>query len=199
MLRLAVRQVVHFFGEKDGREWLLERLPKNSVCAEIGVFQGRFSELILSITRPQKLHLIDPWKYESDPAYARSLYGGVRGKNQERMDKMYESVVRVFQSKKVQVHRATSTECCSQFPDNYFDWIYVDGNHQYEFVKADLEVYFPKLKPGGLLAGDDYARKKTNWTNDGVTRAVDEIVASGMYQKVLTENHQFLLVKPEQN
>ena len=68
MLTLLKRQVVHYFGEKDDREWLLKRLPKRSVCAEIGVYEGRFSELILRIARPRKLHLIDPWKYETDPS-----------------------------------------------------------------------------------------------------------------------------------
>jgi Methyltransferase domain len=193
MLTLLARQVVHFFGEKDGREWLLQRLPKHAVCAEVGVYQGRFSEMILRIARPQKLHLIDPWKYEADPAYKQSLYGGSEGKNQAHMDGMYESVVKCFTSKRVEVHRAGSAACSARFADNYFDWIYIDGNHQYEFVKQDLEMYFPKVKSGGFVAGDDYGRDPNNWTKDGVTRAVDEAINRGLYQKILTENHQFLL------
>jgi Methyltransferase domain len=195
MLTLLARQVVHFFGEKDGREWLLKRLPKHAVCAEVGVYQGRFSEIILRIARPKKLHLIDPWKYEADPAYKQSLYGGSDGRNQARMDRMHESVVKCFTSKRVEVHREASAACSSRFADNYFDWIYIDGNHQYEFVKQDLEMYFPKVKSGGFVAGDDYARDPNNWTKDGVTRAVDEAIHSGLYQKILTENHQFLLRK----
>ncbi|MDJ0634304.1 MAG: hypothetical protein QNJ34_14035 [Xenococcaceae cyanobacterium MO_188.B29] len=42
------------------RQFLLERLPKNSVGAEIGVHLGDFSEKILEIVKPNKLHLIDP-------------------------------------------------------------------------------------------------------------------------------------------
>ena len=41
----------------------------------------------------------------------------------------------------------------------YFDWIYIDGNHTYEYVKQDLEGYRPKVKPGGYMAGDDYGTK----------------------------------------
>jgi hypothetical protein len=148
MFTLLARQIVHSFGEQDDRKWLLQKLPKNAVCAEIGVYAGRFSELILRFTRPKKLHLIDPWKYETDPVYERSLYGGTQGQSQARMDAMYDSVVKCFKSKRVDVHRGFSAECSAQFPDNYFDWIYIDGNHQYEFVRKDLEVYFPKIKGG---------------------------------------------------
>jgi Methyltransferase domain len=199
MITLLARQIVHSFGEKDDREWLLRRLPKHSVCAEIGVYAGRFTELILRIARPAKLHLIDPWKYEGDPLYQHSVFGGPRGQNQAHMDAMHESVVRCFRSKRVEIHRETSAAGSSRFPDNYFDWIYIDGNHQYEFVKQDLELYFPKVKSGGLVAGDDYGRHARVWFKDGVTRAVDESIETGLYQKIVIDNHQFLLRKPDQN
>ena len=75
--------------ENDGREWLLEMMPKNSVCAEIGVFWGEFSRLILKVAEPKMLHLIDPWRYQPYPSLAQALYGGVSG-SQERMDKIHE-------------------------------------------------------------------------------------------------------------
>jgi hypothetical protein len=195
MLTLLARQIIHFFGERDDREWLLKRLPKHAVCAEIGVYVGRFTEEILRIARPSKLHLIDPWKFEVDPAYERSMYGGSIGQNQAHMDAIYDSVVKCFKSRRVEIHRGTSTTCSSLFPDSYFDWIYIDGNHQYEFVKQDLELYLPKVKSGGLVAGDDYDRGPGNWANDGVTRAVDDAIDSRLYQKIVTDKHQFLLKK----
>jgi hypothetical protein len=195
MFKLLARQLVHYFGEKDDREWLLRSFPKHAVCAEVGVYEGRFSELILRIARPSKLHLIDPWRYEPDPAYEKSFYGGSKGQSQARMDRMYESVVKCFKSRRVEVHRETSVGCSSRFPDNYFDWIYIDGNHLYEFVKQDLEAYFPKVKSGGLVAGDDYGRDPKHWTKDGVKRAVDEAIGAGLYQKVVIDKNQFLLRK----
>jgi hypothetical protein len=182
--------------DKDIRGVILSRIPRHSVCAEIGVYKGNFSQLILEC-EPKKLHLIDPWKFEPDPAYAGSWYGGSLGKSQARMDAIYESVVRRFRSAIrlgiVEVHRNASAKCCSQFPDNYFDWIYIDGNHKYEFVKLDLEMFLPKVKLHGLVAGDDY--DSPGWWQDGVTKAVDEAVASGRLEKLLIENHQFLLRK----
>jgi Methyltransferase domain len=178
------------------RVCILSQIREHSVCAEIGVHRGDFSELILE-SEPKKLHLIDPWRFEPGPTYASSFYGGPIGKNQSRMDTIYEGVIGRFRaairSGIVEVHRNTSAECCSQFPDNYFDWIYIDGNHRYEFVKLDLEMYLPKVKLHGLLAGDDYG--SPGWWQDGVTKAVDEVIASGRVDKLLTENHQFLLRK----
>jgi len=79
------------------------------------------------------------------------------------------------------------------FPDASFDWIYVDGNHLYEYVRADLERYDPKVKPGGLIAGDDYGVR--GWWDDGVTRAVDEFVEARGYEVVSLEANQFVLRK----
>jgi hypothetical protein len=182
--------------DRDCRDCVLTQIPRNSVCAEIGVYKGDFSELIME-HEPKRLHLVDPWKFELDPAYASSWYGGSLGKSQAKMDRIYESVIGRFgsaiRSGTIEVHRSTSVECCPQFPDNYFDWIYIDGNHHYQFVKMDLEIFLPKVKRNGLVAGDDYG--SPGWWQDGVTKAVDEAVAGGRFEKLLIENHQFLLRK----
>ncbi|HIF08442.1 MAG TPA: hypothetical protein EYQ81_00345 [Sneathiellales bacterium] len=59
---------------------LLDRLAKNAVCAEIGVWKGDFSAQILKITAPKQLHLVDPWKFQSQ--FPRRLYGGAGAANQ---------------------------------------------------------------------------------------------------------------------
>jgi hypothetical protein len=74
----------------------------------------------------------------------------------------------------VQVHRAYSSDVVYTFSDNYFDWMYIDGNHLHEFVKKDLQLYYPKVKPGGYLTGDDYGVE--GWWQNGVKTAVDDFV-----------------------
>jgi hypothetical protein len=182
----------YFRQEEDFRDCLLERLPKHSVCAEIGVYKGEFSRLVIQRLRPAKYHLIDPWKFFADPAFEKSFYGGSLGGNQEHMDSIFRSVSeQLGRERNVVIHRMGSVEAASLFPDGYFDWVYVDGDHRYEAVKLDLELYLPKLKPGGFLTGDDYGNP--GWWEDGVTRAVNEFVAGHTCKTVMMENHQFLL------
>lgn len=178
----------------------MERMPKHSVGAEIGVWLGDFSALALRVVKPQALHLIDPWKYEPDPAYQKSQYGGEKGCGQARMDLIFSLALKRFKrdiaSGVVCVHRSPSTAAVATFPDDYFDWVYIDGNHQYEFVRKDLEAFYPKVKSDGLIAGDDYGHD--GWWQGGVTRAVDEFVARGLGEVVLIEDSQFVLRKKGQ-
>jgi len=158
------------------------------------VFWGVFSRLILKMVEPKMLHLIDPWHYQPDPSLAKACHGGVSG-SQERMDEIHDYVVRHFGYRKnVMIHRTTSSIAVNQFPSDYFDWIYVDGDHSYEGATADLEQYRSKVKPGGFVAGDDYARGP-KFFKDGVTRAVNDIIARGVYEVVelYPLKHQFIL------
>ena len=137
----------------EGRHVMLNKLPKDAICAELGVAKGDFSKNMLRITDPKKLHLIDIW-------------GG----------KMWPYIEEKFKKEtelgRVVLHKQKTEEAVENFPDGYFDWIYIDANHTYDFIHKDLEMYRPKMKKGGIIAGHDY------WVNrfDGVIKAVNEMI-----------------------
>jgi hypothetical protein len=162
-----------FLSQEDPRLEMLERMPMNSVCAEIGVWRGDFSRIILKRTSPKRLHLIDPWTFQ--PEFPARKYGGHHAKKQEDMDKVFRGVESRFEDvENVSIHRARSEEAMAEFPDGYFDWIYLDGNHEFEFVLKDLTMGFAKVRSGGFIAGDDYGwGKKRGFP---VERAVQEFV-----------------------
>lgn len=195
---LAARIRNRIYGEPLApcRTELLNRMPKNSVCAEIGVYKGEFSGHILKVVRPKKLHLIDPWFYETAPEYRRTWYGGNAGVDQKHMDSLWQSVAHKFRKEIeagiVVIHRGKSGDVLPPFPDGYFDWTYIDGNHAYEFVRDDLVESFRVVRPGGYLAGDDY--HLNGWWGDGVTRAVDEMRDRCATKMIL--DGQFILQKP---
>lgn len=171
-------------------------MPENSICAEIGVYKGNFSHEILDIAQPKKLHLIDPWKYRDKNEYKNALFGGVAG-SQDSMNKIFEEVKDKFNQEiekgRVEIHRGASQNVYKKFPEDYFDWIYIDGNHKYKYVKKDLELYLPKIKTGGYITGDDY--RKFGWWNGGIKRAVKEFSRRESIRKIKIKNSQFIIQK----
>ena len=156
---------------EETRRRMLEALPKGGVGAELGVWEGRFSETILEVCAPARLHLIDPWEY--DPRFNNTGFG--RKKNAERMPQMHEMVAEKFAGDdRVVLHRTTSQEALLEMEDATLDFVYIDGNHNEPFVGMDLALASKKVKPGGVIAGDDY-----HW-NDGQGTPVRDAVAKLM-------------------
>lgn len=67
-----------------------------------------------------------------------------------------------------------SADALNMFENESIDFIYIDGNHQYNFVKQDIENYFSKIKPGGIIAGHDYDIYQSTPHVRGVKIAVDK-------------------------
>lgn len=131
---------------------LLGGLPKGAAVAEIGVWEGAFSRRILEICKPSALHLIDPGLYQ--PAFGNTGFG--RKKNEHLMETKYQDVVAAFQSDpRVHIHRATSEVALNALPDGSLDWVYIDGNHNDPYIANDLELCLKKVKPNGMITGDD--------------------------------------------
>ncbi len=144
------------------REAFLKAMPVGGICAEIGVNKGEFSERILSVMKPKKLHLIDAW-------------GDVGRYHDELKIEVSEKFKTQLNEDKVEINIGFSTEILKTFPDKYFDWAYVDTDHSYLTTKAELALLKQKVKDNGIIAGHDYAIG--NWLADyryGVIEAVHE-------------------------
>jgi len=140
---------------------LVSLLPETPVCAEIGVSVGVNSGRIIDILKPKKFYMIDPWDYSHNkPEAPRHKY---------MKNFVYD---KLSHNSSVEILEDYSYNVFSEFSDNYFDFVYIDGAHDYENVMKDLSCVFPKVKVGGLIAGHDY------WGGHGVIRAVDEFIES---------------------
>ncbi|MGF1451029.1 MAG: class I SAM-dependent methyltransferase [Opitutales bacterium] len=181
-----------------GRLFLLKALPRKSVGVEVGVFQGDFSERILKIVQPKKLYLIDPWEFQEQEEVASSRkFGAATEGGHKTIEDRYQMVCERFRAERedgqVEMIRKYSKEASTHFSPESIDWVYIDGNHLYEYVKEDLELFFPKVKPNGIIAGDDYHDK--GWWKGGVKKAVDEFVQTGKVDVVKIAHGQFILRK----
>jgi hypothetical protein len=147
------------------REELLKRVPRNSVCAEIGVFEGEFSHLIHATIRPSRLYLADLFR-------GPMISGDKNGDNRKtvNLDQVYQALLAKYCSyPEVSLFRGQSELFLSLLPDGHLDFIYIDGDHRYEGCRTDLLLARKKVKHGGVIAGHDYCPEF-----DGVMRAVDE-------------------------
>jgi len=103
------------------------------------------------------------------------MYGGKVAKEESDMEQIYDRVNSLYGSRSdVVINRGKSDDILPGINDEYFDWVYIDGNHQYEFVLSDLRHCLSKVKAGGIIAGDDYY-----WRPDEgcpVKRAVQDFI-----------------------
>ena len=180
---------------QDARAFLIESLPGDSVGAEIGVHNGDFSARLLTALRPWKLHLIDPWIHHTDEAYRDAWYGGRAADGQKEMDARYQAVCRRF-ARDIRcgvavVHRKTSAEALAELSEQSLDWVYIDGNHRYEYVMEDLRLSLARTRVGGLVTGDDYG--DGGWWQGGVKKAVDEFCCRDDVSLEDLRNGQFIL------
>lgn len=161
------------------REQLLRLLPKGGVVAEIGVNEGEFSEAILNVTNPKKLHLIDVWG-------SKRYHDGLEGKVTEKFGDQ-------IANGQLEINRGYSTEVLPTFPDQYFDWVYIDSAHTYEVTRDELEILASKVRPDGLICGHDYIN--SCWRNAvkyGVVEAVHEFCVNNGWKIIYltNETHQ---------
>lgn len=171
------------------RGFLLNYIANGSVGAEVGVWRGEFSAAILAAKQPKQYHLIDAWiAYENGGGVLKSTDVAV-GAEELRYQEVLEKFKDQISSGQVVVHRALSVDASHHIDNESLDWIYIDGGHTYEDVKADLNAYFNKVKVGGYIMGDDY--NPNAWK--GVVKAVDEFRAYPQIKTIRLDGCQFVL------
>ncbi|WP_299663919.1 class I SAM-dependent methyltransferase [uncultured Ruegeria sp.] len=159
------------------RREVLRSLPRGKLCVEIGVWKGEFSQILLEELQPSKLCLIDPWGVQPDAEGDASLAGA---RNQSEMDRIYGVVKKRYSAQidkgQISLIRDFSIPALRLFEDQSIGFAYLDGDHSYEGVKADLDALLPKMTEGGVIMLDDYHRR--GWWKDGVMRAFHEFLGA---------------------
>ena len=158
------------------------RGKKDLVGVEIGVDRGGNAESILKNLDIKTLYLIDPYYFYNE---MRNL--GCHTSEEQNIECETEAKKRLlpYEDKIVWI-RDTSENAIDKIPDDV-DFVYIDGNHRYEYVKKDIELYSKKVKNGGLIAGHDYDYIDTK-------KAVDECIHGGFVRRANggPSNHIFL-------
>ena len=114
---------------------------KNLVGCEVGVDRGHNALAMFICLHIEKLYLVDHWKNH------RAF--------EEAKKRLADFADRIMWLKKMSAD--VSDE---EIPRESLDFCYIDGGHTYDVVRADLESYWSRIKPDGMLCGHDYMREK---------------------------------------
>jgi len=126
-----------------------------TIGAEIGVAHGKFSKIMLDANPNIKmLYGIDPYvphkgyrDYVSNKTFTILRTDAIKALGNKRNYKFIEKF---------------SLDAVKDFEDESLDFVYIDGDHCFEAVVADIAAWLPKVRKGGIISGDDYFRSKGN-------------------------------------
>ena len=112
---------------------------------EIGVNCGFHAQSLVNVLNINRLYLVDPYcdyvdkdhVYNYEDAYREAVF---------RLNSFKDRVVFI---------KSKSHEAVESIPDG-LDFVYIDGNHDYDFVKKDIMLYYDKVRSGGVLGGHDF-------------------------------------------
>jgi len=132
------------------------------VGAEIGTATGYYAKWIGIKVKNPKLFLIDP--YKSYDGYVEHFLKD----SQKVFDDRYKKAKERLAKFNCEFVKKSSMEALEDFNDNSLDFVFIDGNHTFEYVVNDIAEWSKKVKPGGIISGHDYS----NYMR-GVKTAVD--------------------------
>ncbi len=146
---------------------IVKKYNVKTIC-EVGVAFGNQSLEIIEKCNIKKLYGVDTYKH-----YPSSEYKDPMNLPQPLFDLIYCLVDKRFKAAGATLIRAPSIKAARLFANHSLDMVYIDANHTYQGVKDDLAAWYDKVKPGGIISGDDYGGSVFL----GVTKAVDEFIA----------------------
>lgn len=151
----------HFYKNIDG--WfsfekiyrhMVQIAEPGSVFVEIGAWKGKSTAFmaveILNSGKNIEFHTVDTFKGSDTEAQQSQIRDGLNVF--ETFQKNLSPVL-----EHINVHVGDSVQVCKEFDNQSVDFVFIDGNHLYPYVKADIEAWLPKVKPGGFIGGDDFA------------------------------------------
>ena len=130
-----------------------------NVGAEVGVADGRYSEILCQQIPDLKLYSIDPW----------DVYN-IKWRTQKYQNKAFEIAKKRLAPYNAILIKKTSVEASYFIDDNSLDFVFIDGVHSYDHVMEDIITWNRKVKKGGIISGHDYYK----FLDHGVIHAVDD-------------------------
>jgi len=138
---------------------IIKTLGNNIVGCEVGVWRGyNLCQILENCENINKMYAIDEYK----------AYMDWDGEVTEEMIEYSKSLANYHlsllpeESKKVNFLEMKSDKAVTHINDNELDFIFIDGDHSYEFAYKDFCNFYSKVRSNGLFAGHDYSLQGVN-------------------------------------
>lgn len=152
------------------------RAQDGAVFVEIGSWMGKsacyLAELIRKSGKKISFTCVDIWDDNWTDAAFWAQICKAREAGKTLMQMFRDNLDRYGVGEYVKSIKSDSSEGAKFFEDGTVDMVFIDASHEYEYVKRDLEAWWPKVKPGGIFAGHDF------FYAPGVRQAVEEFFRS---------------------
>ena len=168
-LKPEFNEIPGWFAYKDLYSKQVENAKDGDVFVEVGAWFGKSTNHLASKIKESgkdiKFTSVDTWKGTDDEDLHQNIVGTFNG------DIFYEFLDNTVLSGNFgtfNIIKDTSHNAANQFANNSVDFIMIDAGHSYKDVKDDINFWYNKVKPGGIISGDDYG------VFTGVNQAADE-------------------------
>jgi len=155
---------------RDFYDMLLGILPEGGRVVEVGVFYGKG---LIHLAQNQggkglNIYGVDAFRlrYDLSPYQDRDVQA-----DEDFYEKCVGNLFAAEVERQVTLISLPSVRASALFEDGSMDCVFIDAAHDEASVIEDIKAWRPKVKPGGILAGDDYVPEL-----EGVIPAVDKMV-----------------------
>ena len=142
---------------------LCNQLGLTRSAVEVGVFRGGFSRHNLKTWKGEKYYMVDAWGFRANDTTGEQLSLDKNGNSTEWNERNYQMALDAVKEflpplgNRAVILRRFAESVVNEFSDGEFDFVYIDAGHEYRNVMRDLRMWWPKLRLGGMFAGDDFA------------------------------------------
>ena len=157
-----------------------------TIGAEIGVMKGKYSKDLCTFNPNLRLKCVDPWL--SFRNSTEDSYLSFRRTTQKKMDVYYRWACERLKNYNVEIIRKTSMEAVRDIADESLDFVYIDANHQFDYVMLDLICWSKKVRIGGMISGHDYSP---------IVRYIEVTPAVDIYTKMHSISKWYITDEPE--
>jgi hypothetical protein len=142
---------------------ILRRFEPNQkiVGAEIGVYKGSLSKMLLQKNENLFLYMIDRWKAYSLKEIKANKGSSMSLRDQSVFNAAYSraKIINKIYPHRSKIIKKNSVKAARKIKNQSLDFAFQDADHSEEVLKKDIKIWLPKIKPGGYICGHDYHRE----------------------------------------